>query len=462
MPLYHNSVPFHKSKSMKIIIAGAGAVGTHLAQLLAKESQNITLIDESEDKLSKVADNVDLMTLNVKPTSISGLKEAGAAHAELFIAVMPDEMKNITCCMLAHTLGAQKTVARIDNAEYLDEEYKTFFKTMGISSLIFPEILAARDIIEGIKHSWVRQWWEVHDGALVMLGIKLRETAEILNIPLKILCGPDTCYHVVAIKRDDMTIIPNGDATLQLGDIVYFMTTKKYIPYIRKIVGKEHYEDVKNVMIMGGGRTAMHTALNVPGYMEVKITESDPARCNELNEALGDSDVMVINGDARDSSLLITEGIQHTQAFVALTGQSESNILACLTAKRLGVRKTVALIDNLDYISMAERLDIGTIINKKTIAASHIYQMMLDSDVTNVKCLTVADADVAEFEVKAGARVTKKPVKDLGLPTGVTIGGLGRRGEGMHVNGMTQIQEGDSVVVFCQNMFIKKLDKYFA
>ena len=187
-------------------------------------------------------------------------------------------------------------LAKFDaDAEYLDEEYKTFFKNMGISSLIFPEILAARDIIEGIKHSWVRQWWEVHDGALVMLGIKLRETAEILNIPLKILCGPDTCYHVVAIKRDDMTIIPNGDATLQLGDIVYFMTTKKYIPYIRKIVGKEHYEDVKNVMIMGGGRTAMHTALNVPGYMEVKIIESDPARCNELNEALGDSDVMVIN-----------------------------------------------------------------------------------------------------------------------------------------------------------------------
>ena len=312
---------------------------------------------------------------------------------------------------------------------------------MGISSLIYPEILAARDIIEGIKHSWIRQWWEVHDGALVMLGIKLRETAEILNIPLKILCGPDTCYHVVAVKRDDMTIIPNGDATLQLGDIVYFMTTKKYIPYIRKIVGKEHYEDVKNVMIMGGGRTAMHTALNVPGYMEVKIIESDPARCNELNEALGDSDVMVINGDARDSSLLITEGIQHTQAFVALTGQSESNILACLTAKRLGVRKTVALIDNLDYISMAERLDIGTIINKKTIAASHIYQMMLDSDVTNVKCLTVADADVAEFEVKSGAKVTKKPVKDLGLPTGVAIGGLVRNGEGMHVNGLTQIQK---------------------
>lgn len=446
---------------MKIIIAGAGAVGTHLAGLLSNENQDITLIDESEEKLSKIADSFDLMTLNLRPTSIDGLKEAGAAHADLFIAVTPDENKNITCCMLAHALGAKKTVARIDNAEYTDAKYRDFFKTMGINSLIFPELLAACDIVESIKHSWVRQWWEVHDGALIMLGIKLRDTAEILNIPLKTLCGPDTNYHVVAIKRDEETIIPNGDSELQLNDIVYFMTTKKYIPYIRKIVGKENYADVKNVMIMGGGRTAMHSAKKAPDYMEVKIIENDPVRCNELNELLENDDVMVINGDGRDTSLLMDEGIYHTQAFVALTGQSESNILACLTAKRLGVRKTVALVDNLDYVTMAEKLDIGTIINKKTIAASHIYQMMLDADVTNVKCLTVANADVAEFIVKPGAKVTRKPVKDLGLPSGVTIGGLVRNGTGMLVSGMTQIQEGDSVVVFCRSMLIKKLDKFF-
>ena len=446
---------------MKIIIAGAGAVGTHLAGLLSNENQDITLIDESEEKLSKIADSFDLMTLNLRPTSIDGLKEAGAAHADLFIAVTPDENKNITCCMLAHALGAKKTVARIDNAEYTDCKYRDFFKKMGINSLIFPELLAACDIVESIKHSWVRQWWEVHDGALTMLGIKLRDTAEILNIPLKTLCGPNTNYHVVAIKRDDETIIPNGDSELQLNDIVYFMTTKKYIPYIRKIVGKENYADVKNVMIMGGGRTAMHSAKKAPDYMDVKIIENDPVRCNELNELLENDDVMVINGDGRDTALLMDEGIHHTQAFVALTGQSESNILACLTAKRLGVRKTVALVDNLDYVTMAEKLDIGTIINKKTIAASHIYQMMLDADVTNVKCLTVANADVAEFIVKPGARVTRKPVKDLGLPAGVTIGGLVRNGIGMLVSGMTQIEEGDSVVVFCRSMLIKKLDKFF-
>lgn len=447
---------------MKIIIAGAGAVGTHLAELLSKEDQDIVLIDDSEEKLSKVAGNFDLMTLNVSPTSISGLKEAGAAYADLFIAVTPEETKNMTCCMLASNLGSRKTVARIDNAEYLDPKYTEFFKRMGVDSLIYPEMLAAQDIIEGIKRSWVRQWWEVHNGALIMLGIKLRETAEVLDIPLKLLCGPDTNYHIVAIKRDDVTIIPNGEDILKLNDIVYFMTTKKYIPYIRKIVGKEHYSDVKNVMIMGGGLAAVQAAQNIPSYMEVKIIEQDPKRCVKLNEILENDEIMIINGDGRDTSLLIDESIHHTQAFVALTNQTETNILACLTAKRMGVRKTVALIENLDYITMAEKLDIGTIINKKTIAASHIHQMMLDADVANVKCLTLANADVAEFAVKEKAKVTRNKVKDLGLPHGVTIGGLVRDGVGYLVSGNTQIQPGDSVVVFCKSMLFKKLDKYFS
>ena len=437
---------------MKIIIAGAGAVGTHLAELLSKENQDIVLIDESEQKLSNISGNFDLMTLNVSPTSISGLKEAGTAEADLFIAVTPDENKNMTCCMLASAMGAKKTVARIDNDEYLQPEHRDFFKRMGINSMVFPELLAAHEIVDALKRSWVRQWWEVHNGALIMLGIKLRDTAEILNIPLKDLCCPGSNYHVVAIKRGEETIIPNGIRTMAL---------KKYIPYIRKIVGKEHYEDVKNVIIMGGGLMSLHTALFKPNYMNVKIIDQDKATCDRLNLSLADKNIMVIQGDGRDAALLADEDISHTQAFVALTNQTEVNILACLTAKRMGVRKTVALIENMDYIGMAEKLDIGTIINKKAIAASHIYQMMLDADVANVKCLTLANADVAEFVVKEDAKVTRKPVKDLGLPHGVTIGGLVRKGEGMLVSGNTMIQAGDSVVVFCKSMLIKKIEKYF-
>ena len=165
------------------------------------------------------------------------------------------------------------------------------------------------------------------------------------------------------------------------------MTTRDYIPYIRQISGKEHYADVKNVIVMGGGRTAVRMAKMLPDYMSLKIIEQDGQRCEKLNEKLADRDIMIIHGDGRDIGLLQEEGIQNTQAFVALTGNAETNILACLTAKRLGVRKTVAMVENLDYVDMAESLDIGTIINKKTLAASHIYQMMFDADVSNVRSL---------------------------------------------------------------------------
>ncbi len=445
---------------MKIIIAGAGEVGTHLAKLLSREKQDIVLMDDEEEKLSSLGSNFDLMTVVASPTSIKGLKEVGTGEADLFIAVTPDESRNMTACMLATNLGVHKTVARIDNYEYLLPKHKEFFKKLGVNSLIYPEILAAKEIVSSVRISWVRQWWEFSGGALILIGVKMREKAEILDIPLYKLGGPDLPYHVVVIKRGNETIIPGGEDSIRLNDIVYFTTTRKYIPYIRKIVGKEEYADARNVMIMGGSRIAVRTAQYVPDYMQVKIVEKDLTRCHRLSELLNDK-TMIINGDGRDMGLLVEEGLKNTEAFVALTANSETNILACLAAKRMGVTKTVAEVENIDYIGMAESLDIGTVINKKLITVSHIYQMMLDADVSNVKCLTFANADVAEFTVKEGARITRHPVKDIGLPKGSTIGGLVRNGEGIVVTGNTQIKAGDHVVVFCLNMMIKKIEKYF-
>ena len=445
---------------MKIIIAGAGAVGTHLAKLLSQEKQDIILMDEDESKLSALSNNFDLMTTVASPTSIKDLKETINGHADLFIAVTPDESRNTTACLLAANLGAKKTVARIDNYEYLQPKNRDFFKELGVHSLIYPEMLAAKEIASSIRMSWIRQWWEFCGGALILIGVKMRHEAEILNIPFRELGGPELPYHIVAIKRENETIIPRGDDMIKLNDIVYFTTTRNYVPLIRKIAGKEKYPDVKKVMIMGGSRISVRTAQYVPDYMEVKIIENDINRCNKLTE-LVDDDVMVINGDGRDMDLLLEEGIRNTDAFVALTDSSETNILACLAAKRMGVEKTVAEVENIDYIGMAESLDIGTVINKKMIAASHIYQMMLDADVANVKCLTFANADVAEFKVKEGSRITQKPIKDMGLPKGITIGGLIRNGEGMLVTGNTMIQPGDHVVVFCLEKMIKKAEKFF-
>jgi trk system potassium uptake protein TrkA len=445
---------------MKIVIAGAGAVGTHLSKLLSGEHQNCVLIDDDDERLSTLSE-YDVMTYNASPTSIKALKEVGAGKADLFVGVTPEESVNLNACILAHALGAKKTVARIDNYEYLSNENQAFFKKLGVDSMIYPEVLAALDITNSLKLSWVRQRWDVHNGALILLGVKLRDSAEILNRPLRELCGPEDPYHIVAIKRDDDTIIPSGMDELRTNDLAYFMTTREYIPYIRKIVGKEHYTDVKNVIIMGGGKTAVRAALSIPSYMNVKIIEKSSQRCEKLNELLEKEEAMVIHGDGRDLGLLEEEGIKNTQGFVALTGNAETNILACMTAKKLGVRKTVAMVENLDYVSMAESLDIGTIINKKTIAASHIFQMMLEADVDNLRSLMLVDADVAEFTAAEGSKVTKKPVKDLRLPFGTTIGGLVRDGVGMLVNGNSQIQAGDSVMVFCHEQKLNDLEKYF-
>lgn len=445
---------------MKIIIAGAGEVGTHLAKLLSGEKQDIILMDESDDRLSGVGNNFDLMMVNLPPTSISGLKEAGVADADLFIAVMPEESRNMTACMLATSLGAKKTVARIDNYEYLLPRHKEFFSRLGVGSLIYPEMLAAHDIVDAMKVSWIRQWWEFAGGALILIGTKIRATAEILNIPLMDLGRQRLPMHIVAIKRGNETIIPRGDDCIRLNDLIFVVTTKKYIPVIRKLAGKEHYPEIRNVMIMGGSRISIRATQLMPDFMKTKIIEVDMNRCHWLTEQVDDN-VMIINGDGRDIELLTEEGIKNTEAFVALTDNSETNILACLAAKRMGVTKTVAEVENVDYINMAESLDIGTVINKKFIAASHIYQMMLEADVSNVKCLTFADADVAEFKVKADAPVTRGPVRSLGLPKGVAIGGLIRAGEGMLVTGNTVIQEGDHVVVFCLSQMIRKIEKYF-
>ena len=446
---------------MKIIISGAYAIGCHLARLLSREHEDIVVMDTDEERFSHIGSDVDILTMEASSTSIEALKNAGAEKADLFIAVTPDESKNMNSCVLAKALGTKKTVAKIDNAEYIAPDLQEFFSQLGVSKLIYPEMLAATDINNGLKMSWVRQRWDVHGGALVMLGVKLRETCTILDRPMREICGPEDPFHIVAIKRGDDTIIPGGNDCLQMYDLAYFMTTKQYIPYVRKIVGKEHYVDVKNVMIMGGGATAVRTVKTMPSYMDVKIIETDEQRCERLNSILEDEKALIINGDGRDLSLLIEEGIKNTQAFVALTGNAETNILACLTAKRMGVRKTVAMVENIDYVSMAESLDIGTIINKKSIAASHIYQMMLDANVHNVRFLMTANADVAEFIPSEGSKVTQTPVKDLGLPVGMTIGGLVRDSVGLLVSGNTMIQPGDSVMVFCHNVNMKKIEKFF-
>lgn len=447
---------------MKIIIAGAHRVGSYLAKLFAREKHDIIVLDSDNERLNALTSNYDLLGLPISPNSLKGLKQAGVNHCDLFVGVTPDENLNITCCMMASNLGAKRTVARVDSAEFMDPSAKEYFKSLGISSIFIPEMVAAKEIINSMRRSWIRMWWEPEGGDLALIGVKVRTNCSILNIPLKDLPNQNPPYHIVAIKRSSETIIPHGMDIIRPYDIVYFMVEKRNLDYIQTICGKDHYTDIHDVIIMGGGTTALYTAQLMPSNINVKIIEESVERCHELNKQLPNNDnIMVIHGDGRDLSLMSEENLEDADAFIALTPNSEINIISCLTAKKRGVYKTVAMLDNLTFLPMAESLDIGTLINKQSISASNIYKMILKADVDNVKSLMVANADVAEFTAAPGSKITSKLIKDLRLPLTANLGGLIRNGKGMLINGMTQVQAGDKVVAIVIDNDLKPLSSLF-
>ena len=442
---------------MKIIIAGAGDVGTHLAKMLSKESHTIVLLDEKAEKIKALENNYDILAIVGSPTSLKDLREAQVPTADLFVAVTPYESTNITACLLATNLGAQKTLARIDSNEYLLPKNKEFFKSMGVDSLIYPEMLAANEIVNGLKKGWVRQYVELSDGALIVLATKIRANSPLCNVPLEKAFEGNGLVRIVVIKRGNVTIIPTGKDCVQNNDIAYFITTKEGVEEVRIKSGKEDF-DINNIMFVGASRIGIKTIQNLPKGKDVKVIEQDIDKTYRIIEQTNNT--LVINGDGRDLSLLKEEDIESFDAFVALTGNSETNILACLTAKQFGVKRTIAEVENMDYIPMAESLDIGSIINKKIIAASHIYQLILGGNVS-VRCLTFANVEVVELVAEEGSYITTDCLKNLKLPKNTTIGGIVRYNKGIVAVGDTKIKAGDNVTVFCGEYTIQKIEKLF-
>ncbi len=443
---------------MKIIIAGAGEVGSHLAKMLSNEDQDIILVDSNQECLDQLDANYNLMTYNGSPTSFSTLREVGISDTDLFIAVTPYETRNIAACAIASQLGAGKTVARIDNYESLSSKNRKLLDNVGVNYLIYPEHLAAQEIITALEHNWARHWGELAGGQLLLIGVKLHGMTPLTNCQIKNLPIEDHFFHIAAIKRNHETIIPNGNDTLLDGDIVFFVTKEKYADSVRELCGKRSMS-IKRVMIMGGTRIAMRFAMESEGKFHIKIIEPDRAVCERLATRLPDCEIE--QGDARDVDILKNSNIRQYDAFLALSDSSETNILACLTAKEFGICKTVADVENLQFISQAENLNIGTTINKKLIASSRIFKLLLDADVDNVKSLALADAEVAELTVRKNAKITHHAVKNLRLPYGMTLAAVIQDGKCSLVNGDTRIQNGDGVVVFCLNGTIHKVERWF-
>lgn len=443
---------------MKIVIAGAGDVGTYLAKMLSKENQDITLLDSDQSKLDIIDSNYNLMTWNGSTSSFENLREVGVKNADLYIAVTPYETRNLASCAIAKKMGARKTVARIDNSEFLIPENRQIIRELGIDFVIYPEHLAANDIARSLSHAWTTYWGELHDGALLLIGVRIPKNSVLVNVKLKDLPVKTHDFHIAAIKRKGETIIPNGNQEVLEDDIVYFITTPHFVEQVRELTGKKN-KIVKKAMIVGGTRIAKRFAQLYHDKFHIRIIDNDMEVCEKFATDLPDCEI--IHGDGRDIEVLRENNIYQFDAFIALTDSSETNILTCLTAKEFGVYKTIAEVENLQFVGLADNLNISNTVNKKLLASSRIYKILLDADESNSKFFALHDAEVAEIYVKPDAKITRAAVKDLKLPYGMTLAAVVRGDKVMLVGGNTLIEAGDYVVVFSLIGTLGKIEKWF-
>ncbi len=445
---------------MKIILAGAGAVGAHLTKMLSNENHDITVIDIDPDRLRLVGSTLDVLALEGSATSIGLLNEAKIKKADLFIAVTQGEATNISAAIISKQLGAKKSIARIDNQEYLFRENQEMFVNLGIDYLIYPEKIAAREIVGLLSQTSTSDIVDFSGGKLHLFAFKLEENAPIIDKSLIEVTDPENLhqYRAVAITRQGETIIPRGHDRFHEGDLVYVISNKGGIKNLLRYTGKENYE-VRNIMILGGSRIGIRAARDLGDHHYVKLVELNREKSYKISNLLDNT--LVINGGGSNVELLSQEGLSKMDAFVAVTGNSETNILSCLLAKRMGVKKTIAEVENIDYISLAENIGIDTIINKKLITASRIFRFTMSTEVSNIKCLTGTDAEVMEFIAKSDSLITQGKLKDIDFPDDAIIGGFIRGKNGYIAKGDTEIKEGDHVVVFSLPSSVPVVGNFF-
>jgi len=448
---------------MKIIIAGAGDVGSHLAKMLSNEYHDLTIIDNDEGRLSRVSESADVITIFGSPTSITTLSQAGAAYADLFIAVSPAQEQdvNIISSLLAKKMGSTRVTARINNDEYLQNDNKILFTEMGIDLLFYPEKIASHEITDLLKQTGTSEFMDFSAGKLQLIVFRLDDGAPLIDKVLGdlTLSSEEPLYRAVAIARDGQTLIPRRNTRFKEHDLVFVISKRAGVQEVMSYSGKDNI-NVRKLMIVGGGRIGEMVAKKLENTVDyIKLIELKKERCEVLNERL--SKTLVINGDARNTDLLIEEDVNGFDAFVAVTSSSETNILSCVMAKKMGVAKTIAEVENIDYIKLAESMGVDAVINKKLITASRIFRFTLSNKVQSIKCLNGSDAEVLEFIVNPNSLITRDKIRNLGFPKDAIIGGIIRGNHSYIALGDTEIKAYDRVVVFALPSALKKVNKFF-
>ncbi len=444
---------------MRIIISGAGEMGSHLAKMLSGSGHDLTVIDKDPKLLDEVSSLSDVITIEGDPTIFATLRRASVRKCDLFIAVNPIENDNILAATLAKRLGAKKSIARIDNNEYLEPNNKEIFIEMGIDYLFYPEQVAASEVINLLGHTSTTEYVDFSSGKLSLVVIRLEPSSPLIGRELSgFKEETQLSYRTVAISRNSQTIIPRPEERFMAGDVVSVISRQDAVSEVMEFSGM-HSIEINNMMILGGSRIGVQIAKALEDSINIKLIDYNGDKAYRLAEVL--ERTLIINEDGRNTEAMMEEGLSNMDAFVAVTGRSETNILASMLAKRLGVKKVIAEVENMNYINLAESIGIDTIINKKLVTASNIFRFTMSTDVQAIKCLTGSDAEVMEFIAKPNSPATKSRIRDLEFPEDAIIGGVVRGDKAFIAVGATEIKAYDRVVVFAMRGSVGKVGHYF-
>lgn len=444
---------------MKIVIIGAGKVGYQLVESLAKEGHDIIVIDINQAILDKINDNFDVLTIKGNGISSNLLKREEIRGSDLLIAVANSDEANVVACITAKKIGIRRVIARVRNPEYvLESEFMR--NELGIDYIINPEFATANEIIRLLLNTNTSYAEDFANGRVRMSEIQIESSSHLIGRQIKDIDLPGSVV-ITAITRNGEVIIPNGSDYILHGDTLYIIGEKTAVDSFAKTAGIHIINNrVKNVLIVGGGKIGYYLAKEFERRgVNVKIIEQDINRCRELAESLNNA--LVLHGDGTDLFLLKAENVETMDAFIAVTGFDEENLLVSLLAKQLGAKKVIAKVSRPNYTSVLETIGIDCAVSPRLITASDILRIVRGGKVVSISLLIGGRAEVVEIIPQKGAPILDRQLKEVGIPKGVIIGAILRNGKVIIPNGNSVIKNNDRVIVFTLDLHIEDVTRLF-
>jgi trk system potassium uptake protein TrkA len=444
---------------MRVIIVGAGEVGYQLSKFLSMEELDIVVIDQDAKKLARVSEELDVATIVADGLSPSGLTEAGAEDADMLLAVTNSDETNMIACMLGKAMfSIPRKIARIRNPEYFRNERLLSKENLDIEPAISPEVEVATAIIRLLEAPFASDVEDFEDGLIKIIGFRVPEASKLKGVALKNVrsLSPPKNFLIGMIERDGNVIVPTGDDRIKKDDIIFMPMRKWEVGDAIRFLGASA-KPARKIMIVGGGRIGHYIASVMEAKADIKIIERSAERCKYLAKSLEKS--IVLHGDGSDESLLFEENIEDMDVFVSVSNNEELNIMSSLLAKRLGVKKTITIVNRTDYLSLASGLGLETVLSPRMITANSILKFVRQGDILSLTTIAEGRAEIIQARMGTSTKLTGKALKDIRMPKSSLVGSI-MRGEKIIIpSGDDIIHEGDKLIFFTLRESIKAVEK---